>query len=65
MIARLAAIDETKLHKIQQTVKWTVYTLLIINFVFYIFEDWSRALHTLDAGSTLLDWTGEFATSID
>ena len=65
MIARLAAIDETKLHKIQQVVKWTVYTLLIVNFVFYIFEDWSRALHTLDAGSTFLDWTGEFATSID
>jgi hypothetical protein len=39
--------------------------LLIINFVFYIFEDWNRAIHTLHAGSTFLDWTGEFATSID
>ena len=54
-----------KLHKIQQAVKWTVYTLLIINFVFYIFEDWNRAVHTLHAGSTFLDWTGEFANSID
>ena len=53
------------LHKIQQAVKWMVYTLLIINFVFYIFEDWNRAVHTLDSGSTFLDWTGEFATSID
>jgi len=53
------------LHKIQQAVKWTVYTLLIINFVFYVFEDWNRAVHTLHAGSTFLDWTGEFATSID
>jgi hypothetical protein len=53
------------MHKIQQAVKWTVYTLLIINFVFYIFEDWNRAVHTLDAGSTFLDWTSEFATSID
>jgi len=52
-------------HKIQQAIKWTVYTLLIINFVFYIVEDWNRAVHTLDAGSTFLDWTGEFATSID
>ena len=52
-------------HKIQQAVKWTVYTLLIINFVFYVFEDWNRAVHTLHAGSTFLDWTGEFATSID
>ncbi len=53
------------MHKIQQTVKWIVYALLIVNFVFYIFEDWNRALHTLDTGSTFLDWTGEFATSID
>ncbi len=53
------------LHKIQQAVKWTVYTLLIINFGFYIAEDWNRALHVLHEGSTFLDWTGEFATSID
>ncbi len=53
------------MHKIQQAVKWTVYSLLIINFVFYIFEDWNRAVHTLHAGSTFLDWTSEFATSID
>ena len=53
------------MHKIQQAVKWTVYALLIINFVFYIFEDWNRAVHTLHAGSTFLDWTSEFATSID
>jgi len=65
MIARLSEIDESTLHKIQQAVKWTVYTLLIINFVFYIFEDWNVAVHTLHAGSTFLDWTGEFATSID
>ena len=53
------------MHKIQQAVKWTVYTLLIINFVFYVFEDWNRAIHTLHAGSTFLDWTSEFANSID
>ena len=56
---------ESKMHKIQQAVKWTVYTLLIINFVFYVFEDSARAVHTLHAGSTFLDWTSEFATSID
>jgi hypothetical protein len=61
----LAAIDESKLHQVQQAVKWAVYTLLIINFVYYIFEDWNRAVHTLDASSSFLDWTGEFATSID
>lgn len=53
------------LHKLQQVVKWIVYGLLIINWGFYILEDWDRAIHTLGPGSTLLDWTGEFATSID
>ena len=53
------------MHKIQQTIKWVVYALLIVNFVFYVFEDWGRAMHTLHAGSTWLDWTGEFATTID
>jgi len=58
-------VTATNMHKIQQTIKWTVYALLIVNFVFYVFEDWNRAMHTLHAGSTLLDWAGEFATSID
>ena len=53
------------MHKFQQAIKWTVYTLLIINFSFYIFEDWNRALHILTPTSTFLDWTAEFATSID
>lgn len=56
---------DSRMHKIQQAVKWTVYILLIINFVFYIIEDSNRAIHTLHAGSTFLDWTNEFATSID
>jgi len=60
-----AVTADSKMHKIQQAVKWTVYTMLIINFVFYIFEDWDRAIHTLHAGSTFLDWTSEFANSID
>ena len=53
------------MHKYQQAIKWTVYTLLLINFAFYIYEDWSRALHVLTPDSTFLDWTAEFATSID
>lgn len=60
-----AAGAGSRAHKIQQAVKWTVYTLLIVNFVFYILEDWDRAVHTLRSGSTFLDWTSEFATSID
>jgi len=53
------------LHKLQQIVKWTVYSLLIVNFGFYIWEDLDRAIHTLHSGSTFLDWTEEFATTID
>jgi len=52
-------------HRIQQIVKWLVYALLIVNFVFYIIEDSRRAVFTLHAGSTFLDWTSAFATSID
>jgi hypothetical protein len=52
-------------HKIQQIVKWLVYAFLIVNFVFYIIEDATRGAHTLHAGSTFLDWTSAFATTID
>ncbi len=52
-------------HKIQQVLKWTIYTLLLINFAFYIGEDWNRIAYTLTAEPTILDWTAEFATSID
>jgi hypothetical protein len=52
-------------HKIQQIVKWVVYALLIVNFVFYIIEDSRRAVFTLHAGSTFLDWTSAFATTFD
>ena len=52
-------------HKVQQVVKWTVYVLLLVNWVYYIFEDANRAYHVLTPESTWLDWTGEFATSID
>jgi len=52
-------------HKIQQIVKWLVYALLIVNFVFYIIEDSRRAVFTLHAGSTFLDWTSAFTTTLD
>ena len=28
---------------VQQLIKWVVYTLLIVNFGFYILEDWNRS----------------------
>ena len=52
-------------NKIQQVLKWTVYTLLLINFAFYIGEDWTRIAYTLTDESTPFDWLANFATSID
>ena len=42
-----------------------MYSLLLINWAFYIHEDWLNAQHTLRNGGTLLDWAGAFGTSLD
>jgi hypothetical protein len=49
----------------QQVVKWTVYTLLLLNWALYIRDDWLNAQHTLHNGGSLLDWTSAFGTSLD
>ncbi len=46
-------------------IKWTVYTLLLINFGYYVWEDWTVAVHSLRAGGTFLKWTAAFANTID
>ncbi len=46
-------------------IKWTVYTLLLINFGYYFWEDWMVAAHSLRAGGTFLEWTAAFANTID
>lgn len=61
----MRSLAEIDLYKVQHVIKWIIYSLLIVNFVFYIWEDVDRAIHTLRADSTLLKWTNEFATSID
>lgn len=48
-----------------QLIKWTVYTLLLFNFGFYVYEESEVASHVLRHGGSFLDWTREFATSID
>ena len=53
------------LRKLQQVVKWIVYALLVINWLFYIAEDSNRAMHTLEAGDSIIKWLREFSTSID
>lgn len=52
-------------HAIKQLIKWTVYTLLIVNFGFYVWDDWQVALHTLRAGGTIVQWASAFTTTID
>ena len=58
-------IDPAKLQRLHQGIKWTVYGLLLLNWAFYIHEDWTNAQHTLRNGGTLLDWMNAFGTSLD
>mgnify|MGYP000645634436 CR=1 FL=1 len=51
--------------KHQQTLKWIVYALLLVNFVYYIYDDMRSAQVTLGADATLLQMMSNFATSID
>ncbi len=50
---------------IRQLIKLVVYSLLLINFAFYIRDDWVIATHTMRNGGSILDWTAAFATTID
>jgi len=50
---------------LQQVIKWTVYSLLIINWALYVQEDWQKAQFTLANGGSLLDWTEAFGTTLD
>lgn len=50
---------------IRQAIKWTVYSLLLLNWGYYVFEDWQEAQATLVAGDSLLKWMSVYATSID
>lgn len=47
----------------QKIFKWAVYTLLVLNFCFYLAMDIGNAAHTLNADSTLLNITSAFALS--
>jgi hypothetical protein len=48
-----------------QLLKWTVYLLLLINWGYYFLEEIYISSHTLRQGGSFLDWTREFATTID
>ena len=60
-------VDKFKrqVHELRHWIKWTVYTLLLVNFGYYIWEEWVIAAHTLPEGGTILAWTAAFAGSLD
>ena len=64
MSAKVITIGQYSLD-VRQTIKWSVYALVIINFGFYIRNDWVIAGHTLYVGSSLLEVSRAFATTID
>ena len=64
MSAKVITIGQYSLD-VRQTIKWSVYALVIINFGFYIRNDWIIAGHTLYVGSSLLEVSRAFATTID
>ena len=47
-----------------QLIKLVVYSLLLINWAFYIADDWRIAQYTLREGDDFLTLTAAFATSI-
>ena len=49
----------------KQILRWTVYTLLLVNWGAYIGEDWEIAMHTLRSGGSLAEWASAFTTSLD
>jgi hypothetical protein len=50
---------------LQQLIKWSVYSLLLVNWALYVLEEWHNAQFTLANGGSLLDWTEAFGTSLD
>ena len=45
--------------------KWTVYTLLLINFGYYFWEEWVISAHALRNGGSFLEWASAFAASLE
>lgn len=49
----------------RQVIKWVVYSLLIINWGYYIFDEWQRAQYTVSPSDSLIEKMNAYATSID
>ncbi len=63
--AQKSLAEEQRSDAIRQTIKWVVYSLLIVNWAYYIFDDWRAAQHTVVATDSLLGWMNSYATSLD
>ncbi len=48
-----------------QWIKLIVYSLLLVNFSYYIVDDLNKLSHTYHEGWKWFDWTSAFATSLD
>ena len=48
-----------------QLVKWIIYSLLIVNWMFYAWQEWSWAQHTLRHDATFQEILEAFTTTID
>ena len=53
------------LQVVKQSVKWVVYSLLLVNFVLYLNWDWHGATHALGPAEPLIKWLQAYAASID
>ena len=51
--------------KLRQTIKWIVYSLLIVNWGYYVFDEWRAAQYTLSASDSLFEVMNAYATSLD
>lgn len=63
--SKVKEINSPSMTRVRQWIKLTVYSLLLANFAYYIYDDWTIAQHTLNDASSFLDWTSAFAASID
>lgn len=51
--------------KLQHGIKWLIYLFLCLNLGGYIIEDWHAMLYGMPENPSWLDWTGNFATTLD
>jgi hypothetical protein len=57
--------SEANNSKAFQAFKFSIYALLTINLVYYVYDDWGNAAYTMRNGGTLLEWTRAYAATID